>query len=299
MDHEAFDRLTKLLSRAGSRRAALAAGGAALLGRTPFLAAAKGKGKGKRHVKSQAKAKGKAQPTPCYPGTSCIPGKGKNTSGCDFSGSTLFFRGDFRGSNLSNSTFTGAKLAQGDFRGANLSGSCFVDTTLLNARLGASVNLDKAIFCRTRMPDGAIDDSGCSKGTSCCPTCIRAGNTCGAGIAGACCAGTDCCNGRCRAGCCPATCQSLGKACGAWPDGCEGTLAVRRLWHGRDAELRRRRLCHLCRHVRQRSAGIAPTSWTARLTAGAASRGPVSWPAPRTPTVPRWRPSAWPASPTG
>jgi hypothetical protein len=54
--------------------------------------------------------------------------------------------------------------------------------------------LRDAIFCRTIMPNGDINNTGCGAGTACCPICT------------------------------PATCQSLGKQCGAWPDGCGGTL---------------------------------------------------------------------------
>jgi hypothetical protein len=64
----------------------------------------------------------------------------------------------------------GAQLAQADFRGANLSGACLVGASLAEARLGASVNLHKAVFCRTIMPDGSVNDDDCDKGTPCCPT---------------------------------------------------------------------------------------------------------------------------------
>jgi hypothetical protein len=40
----------------------------------------------------------------------------------------------------------------------------------LDAKLGSSVNLGGAIFCRTLMPDGSIEDRDCGKGTACCPT---------------------------------------------------------------------------------------------------------------------------------
>ena len=112
------------LGKASRRAALVTLLGAALLRHDPTGVLAKGRGK----VKSQAKAKAKVKV--CNPGTRCTPGKGRNTSGCDFSGSTAFFAGDFRGSNLSNSNFTGAHLAEADFRGANLSGACLVGTDL-------------------------------------------------------------------------------------------------------------------------------------------------------------------------
>jgi hypothetical protein len=169
MDREQFDTLARLVSTRQSRRAALTTVlGAALLRHDPAAVLAKRKRAGS--VKAQAKTKAKAKSKPCYPSTNCTPGKGKNTSGCDFSNSTAFFQGDFRGSNLSNSNLTGAQMAQGDFRGANLSGGCFVGANLLDAKLGSSVNLGGAIFCHTLMPDGTIEDRDCGKGTRCCPT---------------------------------------------------------------------------------------------------------------------------------
>jgi hypothetical protein len=164
MDRNQLDTLARSIAAKQSRRAAVATLlGATLLGRTPDAAARNTR---RSRVRAQAKAKAK----PCYPGTSCTPGKGKNTSGCDFSNSTSFIEKDVRGSNLSNANFTNADAWGADFRGANLSGACFVDATLFGAKLGASVNLGGAIFCRTMMPDGSVDNSGCDKATACCPT---------------------------------------------------------------------------------------------------------------------------------
>jgi hypothetical protein len=170
VDRERFDDLAVIVSTKRSRRAAVAALlGAALAGHAtaPFAAERKRKGK----VRTQAKTR--AAVATCYPGTRCTPGRGTNNSRCDFSFSTLFRNRDVRGANLSNSTFRGADLRGADFRGANLSGGCFVGADLLGAKLGSSVNLGNTIFCDTRMPDGRIDDSGCSKHTACCPLLTR------------------------------------------------------------------------------------------------------------------------------
>jgi hypothetical protein len=160
MDHDRFDTLARCVftDLRHSRRAAVAT----LLGATLL-----------RHTPSPALAKpsAKAKTTACYPrGTACTPGKGTNASGCDFAGSIALFQGDFRGANLSKSNFTGAQLAQADFRGANLSGACLVGANLSDAKLGSSVNRDKAIFCGTLMPDGSRNDRDCEHGTACCPT---------------------------------------------------------------------------------------------------------------------------------
>jgi Pentapeptide repeats (8 copies) len=172
MDHERFDTLARRVftDLRQSRRAAIATLlGAALL----------------RHDLGSVLAKPKAkQAKVCYPGgTHCTPGKGTNTPGCDFSNSTAFFEGDFRGANLSKSNFTGAQMARADFRGANLSGACLVNANLQGAKLDNSVNLDKAIFCHTLMPNGEFDDRDCDKDTACCPTppllCEECGDACG------------------------------------------------------------------------------------------------------------------------
>jgi len=175
MDRGQFDDLARLVWTRHSRRTAVTAVlGVALLGRVPATVLAKGKGDGKGKVRAQAKAKAKTQATPCYPGgKQCRPGKGKNSSGCDFSFSTVLRNKDVRGSNLSHSSFRGADLRGADFRGANVSGSCFVGADLLGAKLGASVNRRQAIFCNTRMPDGSFDASGCDKTTACCPPLER------------------------------------------------------------------------------------------------------------------------------
>ncbi|MCC7021284.1 MAG: hypothetical protein IT338_00570, partial [Thermomicrobiales bacterium] len=43
-----------------------------------------------------------------------------------------------------------------------------------------------AIFCRTTMPNGSRNDTGCAKGTPCCPTCAETRR---------CARGQLCCNG--------------------------------------------------------------------------------------------------------
>ena len=79
-------------------------------------------------------------------------------------------RADFSGANLHMANFTSAYL-----REANLSGADLGDAVLTNANLKGAVlagaNLkgakadgakwDDAKFCKTTMPDGAVNDSGC------------------------------------------------------------------------------------------------------------------------------------------
>jgi hypothetical protein len=165
MDHARFDTLARRVftDLRQSRRTAVAT----LLGATLLRHEL-----GPVFAKPKAKAKAAAADA-CYPSTNCTPGKGKNTSRCNFAFSTVFRNKDVRGSNLSNSSFREADLTGADFRGANLSGACFVGADLLGAKLGSSVNLSGAIFCNTRMPDGRIDSSGCEKTTACCRNVVQ------------------------------------------------------------------------------------------------------------------------------
>lgn len=173
MDRLEFDALARLVSRKQSRRTALGALlGAVILGQEPDAGGAKTQRRNRTGVQAAANS--------CYPGTRCSPGRGKNASGCDFAGAATFVGRDLRGANLSKSNFTGAQLAQADLRGSNLSGACFVGANLLDAKLGNSVNLGGAIFCRTLMPDGSIDNRDCDRGTPCCPTGCENG-VCGGG----------------------------------------------------------------------------------------------------------------------
>jgi hypothetical protein len=166
MDRGRFDAVARVVfaELQQSRRAALATVlGATLLRFQPAPAVARRRrtGRGRGRVMAQAASS-------CYPGTRCTPGKGKNTSGCDFSFSTLFRNRDVRGANLSRSSFRGADLRGADLRGTNLSGACFTGASLEGAKLGASVNRHGAIFCNTVMPDGSNDGSGCAKTSACC-----------------------------------------------------------------------------------------------------------------------------------
>lgn len=163
MDHERFDYLARQVFGGAprSRRVAIAA----VLG--AVIALPEG-GEVRARTPRRQRTANAAAASRCYPGTKCTPGKGKNASRCDFSNSTIFKNRDVRGANLSSANFFGADLTGADLRGANLSGSCFIGADLQGARLGSSVNLHGAVFCRTRMPNGAIDNSGCAGATPCC-----------------------------------------------------------------------------------------------------------------------------------
>lgn len=175
MDYDRFDAVARLVSTRQPRRGALMTlAGAALLGAssamtTPDANAKRRKGKGQRKQR------------PCFPGIGCVPGQGSDNAGCDFSYSTAFFEGDFHGSDFSGANFTGAQMAGSNLQGADLAGACLVGANLLKADLDGA-DLDEAILCRTLMPDGSTNDSGCDAGTRCCPT---PSPTCPGGVCGA------------------------------------------------------------------------------------------------------------------
>jgi hypothetical protein len=225
VDGRHFDALARQLS---SRRTALGGLLAGLL--LPLEAAARKKGKdkqrqgkGKDRHKGKAKQRASAQLEPCWRAGACIVSKGSNVSQCDLEGYIAPDPLDCTRCNLSRANLRGADLTGVNFTRANLSGACLVDANFFGATFTNSTNLYNAIFCRTIMPDGSVNNSGCGSATACCPTCNRwIGMTCGT-PGNLCCDGSACQNGTCV--CVPATCQSLGKTCGTWPDGCGGMLS--------------------------------------------------------------------------
>jgi hypothetical protein len=208
MDRGRFDALARLVFRTHSRRAALAA----ILGATlvphplPTVLAKskkKGKAKGKRKRHPGGVAPVPLPPAPlvpvCFPGDNCFPvGQGTVNEDCDFAFSNLFVDLDAHGAVLSRANFTNAALFQANLRGAVLADACLVNANLLHAQIDNSTVLDGAIFCNTVMPDGSFNNSGCDRGTACCPTTPPPGGTCRGRLnlcglfAGDCCEGLTC-----------------------------------------------------------------------------------------------------------
>lgn len=189
MDNEAFDRLTRLLSGAGTRRATLGAVLAtALLGRES--GGAKNR-RQRRRVRTQAQS-------PCQ-----NPGPGKNLSGCDYSGADLRGR-SFRGANLSRAKLIGAELCSADLRGANLhktdfTGAHLTRTDLRGTNLSSAILTD-AHFCQTRMPKGTLNNANCPPDGD--DVCCR----------------DEECDGVCKRGLClERSCHSLGQLCQSFP----------------------------------------------------------------------------------
>ena len=206
MDQQRFDDLARTLSRPPSRRRVLSV--LATLSLAPGLAAivapadAAGKGKGhrqrKRTTHDNARAKATDQVTAatetCWRTGACLPGTGSNVSRCDLAGSTAFNGLNCTGCNLSRANLRGIDARNATFTKANLSGSCLVDADFTGATFAPTTNLANAVFCRTAMPNGSVNNSGCGNDTACCSTCV------------------------------PTTCASLGRTCGTTGDGCGGIL---------------------------------------------------------------------------
>jgi hypothetical protein len=223
MDERRFDALTRLLATVASRRLGVGALLAALA--APSWPApdgearrrnAKGKNRtrdrdGHRDQRNKKKRKRKnrgagAAPGQCCDRQGCTPGKGKHLQRCCFDDRDLTAR-TFTGANLSGASFARADLTGANFAGANLDQTCFVDANATGTRFG-NANRGNAIFCRTETASG-FDNSGCDRGTPCCPTCDAA-HPCGQGQV--------CCDGRCIPGnCCDngeqSTCGVRGFCC--------------------------------------------------------------------------------------
>ena len=235
MERGQFDALARLIAAQRSRRSAIAALlGATVLGPLSSSVAARRKGNDRNRRdggKSSSKRKSKDKPrgnskskrrtakdrkarttaaeaTRCCSTGNCTPGKGKNLQKCCYQGQNLTGK-IFQGANLGSANFAGATLTSANLQGANAGQACFVDAVLTGVKTNASTNLGGAIYCRTQTDRGE-NNSGCDKGTPCCPTCDAA-NPCGADEV--------CCSGRCLAGnCCDnndrSTCGDGAFCCG-------------------------------------------------------------------------------------
>lgn len=204
MESGRFDALVRRVGVAVTRRGALAA---LLAGAIAFLrsesslpdtvTAARRKRRGQGRDERRARKRGKsrkpqarAEAVSCCSRGTCTPGKGKNLSKCCYQGQNLVGK-NFQGANLGSANFAGATLTGANLHAANLDKACLADATLTGAKINASTNMGTAIFCRTQTDSGE-NNSGCDRGTPCCPICDDAHP---------CEPGTVCCNGRCRECC--------------------------------------------------------------------------------------------------
>jgi hypothetical protein len=196
MDRDRFDRLSRVIGVAGTRRDAvrtLIVG--ALVGVSASSAAGfeGAEAKRKRRKGRKQKARGEAIPLQC-PNTcnvNCstkplIPGS--NLTKCNLNDRDLDGI-NLGGANLTKACFGNASLRDANFRGANLSGTCFCGADLTGAdfrgtRLtSGQLACAATVACNTILPNGkpAVP---CAKGEQCCDgVCVETGtdpDNCGA-----------------------------------------------------------------------------------------------------------------------
>lgn len=205
MERESFDRLSRLIGSARSRRDAVRlVAVAAVLGGASIGAAEAKQRRGRGRVRSQ---QADEVPAICLigGGTGCSKpqgncankkiGPGTNLTNCNFvneSGdliqtnfgsanltgacflaATLFNQPNFRGANVSNVCFFETDLSFSDFRGANVRGAsfCAADLTGVNFKgsnvTAAQLGCAAKVSCSTILPNGkpAI---ACPTGQTCC-----------------------------------------------------------------------------------------------------------------------------------
>ena len=202
MDPTRFDALARTLVAATTRRGVvglLLGAGFAGFDRGALAKTKKKAKKGNTRAQRRRKDKDRkgnarsagAEATPCCSAGNCVPGKGKNLQKCCYQGQDLTGK-NFSGANLGSANLSGATLTGANLQGANLGKACLVDADLRGVKLNSSTNWGGVVYCRTQTDRGE-NNSGCDKGTDCCPTCDTA-NPCDDGEI--------CCNGRCLAGNC-------------------------------------------------------------------------------------------------
>ncbi|MFN8590601.1 MAG: pentapeptide repeat-containing protein [Thermomicrobiales bacterium] len=194
MDREQFDRISRLLGTARSRREALAllvGGGLSATALGADVQAASKRRKRRAHAEA---------PIPLCPNvcTSCAGkrvGPGANLTKCDFIDQNLFAF-DLSSANLSDACFTGAKLTETRFNSANASRACFIESDLQNTSFRGA-NVSKAIFCGANLLGADFRGSNVTAAQlSCakvgCNTILPNGKP-----AVTCASGETCCSGKC------------------------------------------------------------------------------------------------------
>jgi hypothetical protein len=82
-----------------------------------------------------------------------------NLRRADFSGANLHLA-NFTGAYLREANLTGADLGDAVLQNANFKGAVLAGANLKGAKVDGA-KWDEAKFCKTIMPDGAVNDSGC------------------------------------------------------------------------------------------------------------------------------------------
>lgn len=164
MDQKQFDAVARAVAGTKSRRTVLATLAGFAVFATDEAAA--------RNTRKRRRRRKQRQAGTCYPGQGCVAGQGRDSDGCDFSGSNAFHDANLQGARLSNTNLSGINAMRANLQGADLRGACIVETNLFEANLQGA-DLRGAIFCNTMMPDGSMNVSGCDQATACCPACLN------------------------------------------------------------------------------------------------------------------------------
>jgi hypothetical protein len=181
MDHEVFDRLTRVLGTLGSRRGTLGALlGAGLAGSTGVAEAAKkGKSKNRKKDRQKHRAQAPAVAAPAVEAEAVVcepPRHSANLSGCnynnrDLSGADLsssrMVGTSFRGTNLCGADLSSSQLKNADFRGTAANVTNLTGADLHSSGCSGILTNNRTIFCNTIGCDGDIINPDCD---GCCST---------------------------------------------------------------------------------------------------------------------------------
>jgi len=192
MDREQFDRLSRLVATAGSRRDAVrllvAAALAGAVGGPGPAEAHKGRRRDRARSKTRAEQVFNCTDQGCVSCANKTIGPGVNLTHCDLNRRLDLHDTNLGGSNLTKACLGDADLRNVSFRGAQLQGTCFCGSNLSGADFrGTNVTSAQLacarVACNTVLPNGK-PAAPCGKGESCCNgTCVNTRtdrNNCGA-----------------------------------------------------------------------------------------------------------------------
>ena len=149
MDRDQFDRLSRLVAAASTRRDAvrlLVAGAAAGFAAEASIAGAKKRRKGGRKRDRVRGQQAQFCTNLCVDCSSKPIRPGANLSRCDYDNETFLDGLNLATANVSGACFAGSELRAASFNSANVSGACFADADLAGASF-RSANVSKTVFC--------------------------------------------------------------------------------------------------------------------------------------------------------
>ena len=198
MDREQFDRLSRLVAAAGTRRDALRL---LVAGAVAGVAGQRSVSARSRHSQGRTRDRGRAEQAALCTNRCISCGNkplvpGGNLSKCDFDHKEFVDGLNLSAANVSNACFAGSELRQATFRGANAGGTCFAESDLTDANF-RGVSLSNAVFCGADLTGADFRGSNVTTSqlacaTVGCNTILPNGKS-----AKPCASGTTCCGGPC------------------------------------------------------------------------------------------------------